>query len=827
MTNRTTRLGKFVAALSAALVLGLIAPVAAQATPTGSQSYYVSSTIPFNTTAGGLTRFVAVDATTNTVYAINGHAQMAVIDGATGRVTATINASSTIPSLGAPSARGIAVNTTTNTVYVAYSANAGVKGLAVIDGATGQYTSTIPTPFVPDGVAVNATTDTVYVTNTSNNSVTVIDGASGLVTSTIAVGSGPSDLAVNAVTNTVYINNADGHSVSAIDGVTGQVASTIDVGGVGSEGGLVVDPTTNTIYVPVNDDYLAVIDGATGLVISTIPVPVAGEIEGMAIDPTTHTIFASSNIDNSVAVINAMTAHVTIVPLANSLEGVAVNPLTSTAYVANTDSNSVSVLSPPSPSVPSLTTGALPNGAAGIAYSGTVASTGFPYPTFAVSSGSLPGGLSLNANSGAISGTPTNVGNASFTVTATNASGSGSRAYTIVVDAVLTQAPIPTISGIAVMGQTLTANPGSWAPGPVALSYQWSRNGQNISGASSASYVLSVVDVNSVITVTVTGSKSGYHTESKTSVASAVRAPVTLIGGDDRFGTSAAISASAFAPGVPVAYITDGYAFPDALSAAPVASKDGAPILMVLPDQIPATIQAELTRLKPQRIVVLGGTNAVSDSVELALQQFTSGTVSRTAGVDRFATSAAISAAAFSPGVPVVYVTNGENFPDALSAAPVAGRDGAPILLVLPNEIPAAIKTELARLKPHSIVVLGGTSAVSDSVKATLRQFTTGTVSRTSGVDRFATSAAISAAAFAPGSRVVYVTNGENFPDALSAASVAGIAGAPILMVLPGEIPATIRAELTRLEPKQIVVLGGPEAVGDDTWASLFGLVRT
>jgi YVTN family beta-propeller protein len=821
LMNRTTRLGKFAAALGVALVLGLIAPVAAQATPSGSQGYYVSSTIP-TSLPGGSPMLVAVNAATNTVYAMNGHAQMSVIDGATGQVTATINASSASPGLWNVS-RGIAVNATTNTVYVAYTANAGVKGLAVLDGATGQYASTIPTPFVPDGVAVNEATNTVYVTNASNNSVTVIDGATEQVTSTVAVGSYPDDLAVNEATNTVYVNNTRGHAVSVIDGVTGLVTSTIDVGGVSSEGGLVVDPTTNTIYVPVNYSSMDVIDGATGLVTSTIPVP--GEIQGLAIDPAIHTVFASAYNGNSVSVINEMTGQVAVVPVDNTPGGIAVNPVTSTAYFANWDPNfnSVSVLSPPAPSVPSLTTDTLPNAAAGIAYSGTVASTGFPYPTFAVSSGSLPGGMVLNANSGVISGTPANTGNASFTVTATNASGSDSKSYTIAVDAVLTQAPVPTITGLAVTGQTLTAVPGSWAPAAVDLSYQWSQNGAVIPGATSATHLIGQGDWGSVFTVSVTGSKSGYRTESKTSAATgAVTGPVTEVAGVDRFGTSAAISASAFAPGVPVAYITDGYAFPDALSAAPVAGRDGAPILMVLPDEIPATIQAELTRLKPQRIVILGGFDAVSDSVELALQQFTSGTVSRTAGVDRFATSAAISAAAFSPGVPVVYVTDGENFPDALSAAPVAGKDGAPMLLVLPNAVPATIKTELTRLKPQSIVVLGGTSVVSDSVKAALRQFTTGAVSRTSGADRFATSAAISAAAFAPGAPIVYVTNGYNFPDALSAAAVAGKVGAPVLLLPASGSISSVVKELQRLKPKQIVILGGPESLGDTGWLYSF-----
>ncbi|MCJ7711508.1 MAG: cell wall-binding repeat-containing protein, partial [Chloroflexi bacterium] len=85
----------------------------------------------------------------------------------------------------------------------------------------------------------------------------------------------------------------------------------------------------------------------------------------------------------------------------------------------------------------------------------------------------------------------------------------------------------------------------------------------------------------------------------------------------------------------------------------------------------------------------------------------------RLAGTDRFATAAAISAATFAPGVPVVYIANGLNFPDALAGAAAAGKTGAPMLLVRRDAVPAATATELARLRPAKIIVLGGTSMVS------------------------------------------------------------------------------------------------------------------
>ena len=188
------------------------------------------------------------------------------------------------------------------------------------------------------------------------------------------------------------------------------------------------------------------------------------------------------------------------------------------------------------------------------------------------------------------------------------------------------------------------------------------------------------------------------------------------LAGSDRFATSAAISAAGFAPGVPVAYIASGLNFPDALSAAPVAGKTGAPLLLVQPGSIPAAIRAELVRLRPGRIVVLGGAGSVGDTVARQLAALAPGGVTRLQGPDRFATSAAISAANFSAGVPVVYLTNGHKFPDALSGAPVAGTQGAPVLLVQGSSIPAVIQAELDRLRATRIVVLGGEGAVAGAM---------------------------------------------------------------------------------------------------------------
>ncbi|MBI3746197.1 MAG: cell wall-binding repeat-containing protein [Chloroflexi bacterium] len=93
---------------------------------------------------------------------------------------------------------------------------------------------------------------------------------------------------------------------------------------------------------------------------------------------------------------------------------------------------------------------------------------------------------------------------------------------------------------------------------------------------------------------------------------------------------------------------------------------------------------------------------------------------------------------------------------------------------------------------------------------------------RLSGPDRYATAAAISAATYAPGVPVAYIATGENFADALAGAPAAGSAGGPILLVPTSSIPSVIAAELTRLQPARIVVLGGPSVV----WPSVLVVLK-
>ena len=193
---------------------------------------------------------------------------------------------------------------------------------------------------------------------------------------------------------------------------------------------------------------------------------------------------------------------------------------------------------------------------------------------------------------------------------------------------------------------------------------------------------------------------------------------VTRLAGSDRYGTAAAVATAAFGPGVPLVFIATGTTFPDALAGGAAAASRDVPLLLTTAARLPAATAAALSVLDPAAIVVLGGTGVVSSAVGAQLRAYAP--VSRISGADRYATAAAIVAAYF-PSSPTAWLATGAAFPDALAAAPVAGRAHRPLLLTMSTSLPAPTRGQLVRLRPGHVYVVGGAGAVSPTVLNAVR----------------------------------------------------------------------------------------------------------
>lgn len=287
------------------------------------------------------------------------------------------------------------------------------------------------------------------------------------------------------------------------------------------------------------------------------------------------------------------------------------------------------------------------------------------------------------------------------------------------------------------------------------------------------------------------------------------------IQGDTRYDVAVNVSKAAF-PGnakAPVVYIVTGDNYPDALSAAPAAVKEGGSLLLTQPDYLPPSVATEIKRLNPSRIVVVGGPSSVSEGVFASLGTLVNGaSVTRIGGADRYIVSRAVATTVFSGGAAGAYIATGANFPDALGAGAAAGSKSQPVVLVNGGDstLDTATATTLRTLGVKNITVVGGPDSLAPSIVTTLNSIAP--TNRYSGSDRFDSVAAVNAAAFTQ-SNQVYLATGYNFPDALAGSVLAGLQKAPLYVVRGDCVPDSVAKEIARLKATKVTLLGGQSAL--------------
>jgi putative cell wall-binding protein len=254
-----------------------------------------------------------------------------------------------------------------------------------------------------------------------------------------------------------------------------------------------------------------------------------------------------------------------------------------------------------------------------------------------------------------------------------------------------------------------------------------------------------------------------------------VTKPSGRIAGSDRYSTSIKLSQQGWAGTADTVLLATGTNFPDALSAAPLAKKYNAPIILTDGKKLSVEIENELIRLKTKNIIVIGGPGAVSADIVLYLRS-KGYTVTRIGGKDRYETS--IEIAKQLGDFNKIVVATGSSFPDALSIAPYAASQGTPILLTAAGKLPDSIKNYINSKNVNKTYVIGGTGVVADAVKNALPF-----VERIYGRNRYETNKAILEyfdSDFDYSS--IYVATGDNFPDALSGSALAAMTKSPIVL---------------------------------------------
>ncbi|WP_291042940.1 ExeM/NucH family extracellular endonuclease [Herbiconiux sp.] len=284
---------------------------------------------------------------------------------------------------------------------------------------------------------------------------------------------------------------------------------------------------------------------------------------------------------------------------------------------------------------------------------------------------------------------------------------------------------------------------------------------------------------------------------------------VDRIGGADRYEVAVNTSKEGFPEGADTVYLSSGQVFPDALSAAPAAALADGPILLTTAATVPATVRAEIERLDPTNIVIVGGTSSVSNRVVIELAAL--GKVSRIGGADRYEASRNVAARTFPDGADVAVLATGSTFADALSAG--AAVDGAgPVILVkgTAGQLDEATTLLLEELDVSEIVIAGGPASVSPGIASDAGKIAT-TV-RLGGADRYEASRSINAHFFESADRVLLAT-GQKFADALTGSAFGPRIDAPLFTTRGDCVPVETLDAILELGATRVTLLGGPASL--------------
>ncbi|MDQ0482422.1 cell wall-binding repeat-containing protein [Guptibacillus hwajinpoensis] len=286
------------------------------------------------------------------------------------------------------------------------------------------------------------------------------------------------------------------------------------------------------------------------------------------------------------------------------------------------------------------------------------------------------------------------------------------------------------------------------------------------------------------------------------------------VAGEDRYETAALISKSGWENGSKVVVVARGDNFADALAGSPLAKKVEAPILLSKSNSLPDVTSSELQRLKTEKVILLGGVEALSNSVKGVIEDMGI-TVERIGGEDRYDTSIKIAERIGSKETAVM--ATGLDFADALAIAPYAAEKQYPILLTRPDRLNESVDEYVDDFA--DTIVVGGVNAVSTKVEEKLPS-----PLRLAGETRYETAAAI-ISHFYETNNHVYVSTGREFADALSGSLLAAKEGTAVMLVAPDKVPDRVNTLVAEQKVRSFEVFGGPEAVDDQVVESLKSII--
>lgn len=265
----------------------------------------------------------------------------------------------------------------------------------------------------------------------------------------------------------------------------------------------------------------------------------------------------------------------------------------------------------------------------------------------------------------------------------------------------------------------------------------------------------------------------------------------TVLTGTDRYDTAIAISKQGFPRGTSVVVLAPGETYQEALCAAPLAGAYGGPLLLVPSKGLTDELLAEIERLRPSDVFLVGIQRVTS--IKKALDGLVSApSVTSLNGADQYETAALVARQLASKlqTISKVVVVPGDTFADGLAVAPLAASQGWPVLLASDSErLPRLIRTVLEELVPASALAVGTDVAIElDEIERIL------------GADRYDTCVKVAEYGLGHGLKMDHVAlaTGLSFPDALAAGPYLALDDGVLLLTQGNEVPPSVASYLSK-----------------------------
>ncbi|MGX4598585.1 cell wall-binding repeat-containing protein [Faecalimicrobium sp. JNUCC 81] len=290
--------------------------------------------------------------------------------------------------------------------------------------------------------------------------------------------------------------------------------------------------------------------------------------------------------------------------------------------------------------------------------------------------------------------------------------------------------------------------------------------------------------------------------------------PVKKIIGTNRYDTAAKISQEAFQNKTDSVVLVNGSSYSDGLSSGPLSSVTNSSTLLTRKDKLPNETKNELKRLKPSKIYIIGGPNAIQESVVNEISNTTNiskENIVRIAGDNREETSLQIAKYIQNiSDIKSLYLVNGyKGEADAMSILSKACKDKQPIVITNGNKLNEEITKWIINFGKKDIYIIGGEQVMTINIISSLENIAGNSLesNRIYGANRQETNAKV-VEKFHKNIDTIIITKSDELIDALSVGNLAGMKNAPIVIGTNKLTASQVKA-IKQSGYKNIIEVGG------------------